>query len=55
VAAVLVVGAVVFTRESRGKRDRDAEETVLEGSTLERAIPELAKRRRGGLAAALFG
>ena len=29
-------------------------ETVLEGSTLERAIPALAKRRRGGLAAALF-
>lgn len=56
IAAVLVVGAVVFTRESRRKVERDGEELqVSEGSTLERAIPALAKRRRGGLHAALFG
>jgi drug/metabolite transporter (DMT)-like permease len=54
VAAALVVAAVIFTRESQGKRGKDAGETVLEGSTLERAIPALAKPRRGGLAAALF-
>jgi drug/metabolite transporter (DMT)-like permease len=54
VAAALVVAAVIFTRESKEKGGEDAEETVLEGSTLERAIPELAKRRGGGLAAALF-
>jgi len=54
VAAVLVVAAVVFTRESKGKNEQPAEESVIEGSTLERAIPALAKRRRGGLAAALF-
>jgi hypothetical protein len=54
VAAVMVVGAVIFTRESKAKRGKGAEETILEGSTLERAIPALAKRSRGGLAAALF-
>ena len=54
VAAALVVAAVIFTRESKGKDGEDAGATALEGSTLERAIPELAKRRRGGLAAALF-
>ena len=54
VAAVLVVAAVIFTRESKGKGGEDAGEIVLEGSTLERAIPDLAKRRRGGLATALF-
>jgi drug/metabolite transporter (DMT)-like permease len=39
VAAVLVVGAVIFTRESKGKSGRDARETAIEGSTLERTIP----------------
>jgi hypothetical protein len=39
VAAALVVTAVVFTRESKGKGREDAGETVLD---------------RGGLAAALF-
>jgi drug/metabolite transporter (DMT)-like permease len=53
VAAALVVGAVVFSREPapsapEGKRE------VLEGTTLERAIPELRRPVRGGLAAALF-
>jgi len=52
VAAILVVGAVMFTRE-RKERSAGVEPRVLEGSTLERAIPELAKRR-GGLATALF-
>jgi drug/metabolite transporter (DMT)-like permease len=53
VAAVLVVAAVVFTREP--KRGGNPEEpVVLEGSTLERAMPALARRRRGGLARALF-
>jgi drug/metabolite transporter (DMT)-like permease len=54
VAAALVVAAVIFTRESKEKGGEEAEDKVLEGSTLERAIPELAKRRRGGLAVALF-
>jgi hypothetical protein len=49
-----VVAAVIFTRESKGRIAKDAEETVLEGSTLERAIPALARQRRGGLATALF-
>jgi drug/metabolite transporter (DMT)-like permease len=54
VAAALVVAAVIFTRESTRKRGADVEETALDGSTLERAIPALAARRRGGLATALF-
>ena len=54
VAAALVVAAVIFTREKKEQRGGDAEDTVLEGSTLERAIPSLARRRRGGLAVALF-
>ena len=54
-AALLVVGAVIFTRESKDRSGDDAEEMALEGSTLERAIPALADRRRGGLPAALFG
>ena len=53
VAAVLVVAAVVFTREP--KRGGNPEElAVLEGSTLERAVPALARRRRGGLVTSLF-
>jgi drug/metabolite transporter (DMT)-like permease len=55
VAAVLVVVAVVFTRESKREDVASSEEVVLEGSTLERAIPVLAKRARGGLPQALFG
>ena len=55
VAAVLVVGAVIFTRESKRDGGMSTEEAVLEGTTLERAIPRLAKRRRGGLPAVLFG
>ena len=54
VAAVLVVGAVVFTRERKRKTGNEADEAPLEGTTLERAIPEL-RRRRGGLPQALFG
>ncbi len=50
VAAVLVVVAVIFTRERKPKEQVE----VLEGTTLERAIPELAKRRHGGLARVFF-
>jgi drug/metabolite transporter (DMT)-like permease len=50
VAAVLVVAAVIFTRERKPKERVE----VLEGTTLERAVPELAKRRHGGLARAFF-
>jgi drug/metabolite transporter (DMT)-like permease len=50
VAAALVVGAVVFSREPR----RREEPEVVEGTTLERAIPSLRRPARGGLAAALF-
>ena len=53
VAAVLVVGAVAFSRE-RSPEPAERDEDVLEGSTLERAIPALRRRPRGGLAAALF-
>ncbi len=52
VAAALVVGAVVFTRERA--RTASAAGDTGEGTTLERAIPALAPRRRGGLATALF-
>jgi hypothetical protein len=56
VAAMLVVGAVAFTRESKGTSKKGGEESAeLEGTTLERAIPELAKRRSGGIAVAMFG
>jgi drug/metabolite transporter (DMT)-like permease len=55
VAAVLVVAAVVFTREKKQNNDKDADDSVLDASTLERAVPALAKRRGGGLPAALFG
>jgi hypothetical protein len=48
------VAAVVFTRESKAKNEQPAEASVIEGSTLERAIPGLARRCRGGLAAAFF-
>jgi drug/metabolite transporter (DMT)-like permease len=51
VAAALVVAAVVLSRELARARP---EEEVLEGSTLERAIPALRRRRRGGLAGALL-
>jgi hypothetical protein len=56
VAAVLVVAAVIFTRERRqpGGKGEDGE-TLPEGSTLERAVPVLSRRRPGGLAAARFG
>ncbi len=54
VAAALVVAAVIFTRESRGRSAGATQEKILEGSTLEQAIPSLAQRRGGGLAAALF-
>ena len=50
VAAALVVGAVVFSREP----ERRAKPEVLEGTTLERAIPALRRSSRGGLATALF-
>jgi drug/metabolite transporter (DMT)-like permease len=52
VAAALVVGAVVFSREPPSAREEVPE--VLEGTTLERAIPRLRRSSRGGLAAALF-
>jgi drug/metabolite transporter (DMT)-like permease len=57
VAAMLVVAAVIFTRESRqpGGKSGEDDETILDGSTLERAIPALARQRRGGLPAAMFG
>jgi drug/metabolite transporter (DMT)-like permease len=48
-AAVLVVGAVVFSREPK----RRAKPEVLEGITLEWAIPALRRSSRGGLATAL--
>jgi len=51
VAAALVVGAVVFSREPA----RREESEVIEGTTLERAIPSLRRTARGGLAAAMFG
>jgi drug/metabolite transporter (DMT)-like permease len=46
VAAVLVVAAVVFTRESKARRDERHEEEppALEATTLERAIPALARQ-----------
>ena len=47
VAAALVVGAVVFSREPA----RREEPEVVEGATLERAIPSLRRPTRGGLAA----
>jgi drug/metabolite transporter (DMT)-like permease len=50
VAAALVVGAVLFSREPA----RREEPEVVEGTTLERAIPSLRRPARGGLAAALF-
>jgi drug/metabolite transporter (DMT)-like permease len=50
VAAALVVAAVVFSREPA----RREEPGVVEGTTLERAIPPLRRPVRGGLAAALF-
>lgn len=53
VAAVLVVGAVVFSRTPASAL-ADTREKLLEGSTLEQAIPALRRRERGGLAAALF-
>jgi drug/metabolite transporter (DMT)-like permease len=56
VAAVLVVAAVIFTSGWQwGRRARGQADSVLEGSTLERAIPALARHRRGGLSTALFG
>jgi drug/metabolite transporter (DMT)-like permease len=54
VAAALVVTAVVFTRERNQKGGADVEQPMQEGSTLERAIPALARRPRGGLATALL-
>ena len=54
VAAVLVVAAVIFTRPPAPKREADDAE-VLEGSTLERAIPALEAAANGGLAQAMFG
>ena len=54
-AAVLVLAAVIFTRPPVGKPDQEDEVAVVEGSTLERAIPDLRRRPRGGLAQALFG
>jgi hypothetical protein len=54
VAAALVVAAVIFTRESKGRSTGVTRERLLEYSTLERAIPSLAQRRQGGLATALF-
>jgi drug/metabolite transporter (DMT)-like permease len=50
VAAALVVGAVVFSREPARREEPEA----VEGTTLERAIPSLRGPARGGLAAALF-
>ena len=50
VAAALVVGAVMFSREPA----RREEPEVIEGTTLERAIPALRRSSRGGLATALF-
>jgi drug/metabolite transporter (DMT)-like permease len=54
VAAVLVVGAVMFSRESH-PATRQEEEDVLEGTTLERAIPSLRRPAGRGLAGSLFG
>jgi len=54
VAAVLVIGAVVFTREP-APRAREGVDEVLEGSALERAVPSVRRPPRGGLARALFG
>jgi drug/metabolite transporter (DMT)-like permease len=51
VAAALVVGAVVLSREPAPPELPDE---VLEGSTMERAVPALRRRRRGGLAGALL-
>ena len=53
VAAVLVVGAVVFTREAK-RGPSTGKPAALEGSTLERAIPAMARRERGGLAMSVF-
>jgi drug/metabolite transporter (DMT)-like permease len=53
-AAVLVVAAVVFTRENRRSAE-GAGRPALEGSTMERAIPGLAARRGRDLPSALYG
>ena len=52
-AAVLVVGAVVFSREPAAPPGRDGRR-VSEGSTLERAIPASRQSASGRLAAARF-
>jgi hypothetical protein len=53
-AAILVVGAVVFTRERAVRTELDtADDSVLDGSTLERALPRV-RRRGGGISTALF-
>ena len=54
VAAILVIGAVLFTRGRAPSRQEEVEEP-LEGSTLERAIPSLRRPVRGALARAVFG
>jgi drug/metabolite transporter (DMT)-like permease len=52
VAAALVVAAVIFTRE---KKREPVDDSVLDGSTLERAVPALRKSRRGGVTKLMFG
>ncbi len=53
VSAVLVVGAVFFAWEA--KKPGPRVESAIEGSTLERALPELAQRKRGGIVELMFG